>query len=200
MPPQTKKYKVLLLASLGFVLIAVNLYFFKQMLVPKPAAVDQNLVTNTPKHATVDQSLTTSWKTHRNDEYGFEIKYPSNWALWAEDNFLSLDSPQVHERRLKNPYLEYPGDLTIAIDKNPTRLSAQEFYDGNHGIVLFDNPGQDKVITFAGRTAFYTKPTTGIISYVPVIIVPVEAYFIRIEAGVEIEPIDEILSTFKFTK
>ena len=37
---------------------------------------------------------TSNWKTYRNEEYGFEVKYPEEWFVKGEKNGISLLSPR----------------------------------------------------------------------------------------------------------
>jgi len=39
-----------------------------------------------PQPQTLD---TSNWQTYRNDEFGFEMKYPSNWEI-EEEGFISM--------------------------------------------------------------------------------------------------------------
>ena len=41
----------------------------------------------------IAQDQTASWKTYRNEEYGFEIKIPSDWTV-VKDGYLWFNSPE----------------------------------------------------------------------------------------------------------
>ncbi len=88
MPPQTnsqfpnstlpilnqnkKDPKFILLVILGLILIAINLCFLYKTHFQKTEPTEQqNLVVD----------VSSNWKTYRNDEYGFEFKYPKDWKI-----------------------------------------------------------------------------------------------------------------------
>ena len=58
---------------------------------------------------------TASWKTYWNKQYGFEVKYPSDWLLTENsDKQVSLQSPSTLEKiRRKDIYPEYSTDVVI---------------------------------------------------------------------------------------
>lgn len=68
-----KDPKFILLLILGLILIAINLCFVYKTYFQNTEIVEdeQNLV--------VDDMA--NWKTYRNEEYGFEVQYPSDWTL-----------------------------------------------------------------------------------------------------------------------
>lgn len=48
-----------------------------QTLQPVPESMSKSPLTVDP---------TSSWKTYRNEQYGFELKYPPTWRVWQADN------------------------------------------------------------------------------------------------------------------
>ena len=88
--------------------------------------------------------IPADWKTYRNEEFGFEVKYPSGWtvseatvgiirlydpikdqelkALIQKCNVLGLTSPECDF-----PYLVYP-EITLSIVNNDQRLGLMELY------------------------------------------------------------------------
>ena len=55
-------------------------YFDEELTVIK---IDNNYLVDSMKRSetVVIQAKTANWKTYRNEEYGFEVKYPKNWNL-----------------------------------------------------------------------------------------------------------------------
>ena len=77
---------------------------------------------------------TANWKTYRNEEYGYEMKYPREWKLSVTPpNEFSPQGDwgkQIGELAvLQNPAVEEPYcNLHLTIYSNPKNLSIRDFY------------------------------------------------------------------------
>lgn len=91
MPPETEQQKIgepdpkkkeallIMLAGIILALVAVSLWFVQQNFLKIPTG-NQNLVS---------QDDVSDWQTYRNEEYGFEFKYPAEW-IFRTDNYASV--------------------------------------------------------------------------------------------------------------
>ncbi|KKT41258.1 MAG: hypothetical protein UW30_C0010G0014 [Candidatus Giovannonibacteria bacterium GW2011_GWA2_44_13b] len=84
---------------------------------------EKNTEKTTPTNSQID---TSTWKTYRNEKYGFEVKYPSNWQI-SERNMEGLNPFVV----LGNP-LEGLKVFVIYIffKPNPNKLSSEDYVSG----------------------------------------------------------------------
>lgn len=144
----------------------------------------------------VEVADTKNWKTYRNEEYGFEFKYPKDFTIIKEGNSLSIES--IESMKCRDEATECTSEVQVYIHNNPKKLLAKEYYNSDKW-KLFDNPNEDKEIIIDGKTAFKAYPITGIAASVNVII-PIDENFILFETFREEEVLNQILSTFKFIK
>jgi hypothetical protein len=105
-----------------------------------------------------NNSETADWKTYRNEELGFEFKYPENWVIEKTSNYISFCSTK---------YLDANECVILRTYDNPSNLSLRDFVGNNAEelmINLEDSFGeQEKIIN--GRSVFYfEEPAIGTLS------------------------------------
>lgn len=105
----------IMLVSATIILLVVGLYFFTSREAVSPVQPNENVeissqnekneqaekaaqetTTPPPVTETID---TSNWKTYRNEQYGFEVRYPQDWNVEedyarAGNSFLFIDSKQ----------------------------------------------------------------------------------------------------------
>lgn len=83
------KQNAILLASLivlAAALAGVGVWIYVAQIAPKPGSIIQSVLLTEKQNQIEDE--TASWQTYKNEEYGFEIKYPPGWNVF--NNILSF--------------------------------------------------------------------------------------------------------------
>jgi len=78
---------------IGIALVGVAVYYAYQWAPPSPVEPQEQTQVQPP----IQQDETANWQTYRNEEYGFEVRYPGAWVL-AFDNtdMTGLEEPETN--------------------------------------------------------------------------------------------------------
>ncbi|MBI4090478.1 MAG: hypothetical protein HY422_00470 [Candidatus Komeilibacteria bacterium] len=85
-----------------------------------PGCVEERCGFKTDIFIPREQLSTADWQTYRNEEYGFDIQYPSDWQI-TDDFFDKAVAVSISTRS------NFAYAVTISVLENPQRLSAKEF-------------------------------------------------------------------------
>lgn len=133
-----------------------------------PLLITQHPEENKERESQNIESLdVTDWKTYRNEKYGFEFKFPNDWARKDhENNITSFQPSEQFKEDRQQP------KIIITTRPNPEKSSIEAFYDGKNERNLFshseDNYTSGKI---AGQPYYKFEP---IRSFVPEVIVVIQ--------------------------
>jgi len=91
-----------------------------------------------PSQTELDRIDTSSWKTYSNTDYGYEIRYPSDWSIITQGdygvNFLAPETPKFNSGELGE------GDIWISMQKSGPYYTP-EWYSEETSILIDGNKG-----------------------------------------------------------
>jgi hypothetical protein len=123
------------------VIIAGGVLGYQYYWLPKQEVETPKIETSTETPTEILKDEITDWKIYRNEEYGFEIKFPPNWVLnrkSVEENFVEYTDVSTVLR--KGDILE-KGWIDFSIEIIPTtKTSLQEYFQG------FNEQGEREIL------------------------------------------------------
>ncbi|MFH1648470.1 MAG: PsbP-related protein [Patescibacteria group bacterium] len=112
---------------------------------------------------TIESEVNTSdWKVYKNEEYGFEVRYPKDWVLnyrdkaAARDAIITLTSPQTKnaiETALQNKIIEVPSaDISFYVIEE--KGSLYTYFENRIKMSGYNFIPERKEFSFNGYDAF----------------------------------------------
>ncbi|MFC1613347.1 hypothetical protein ACFL23_03375 [Patescibacteria group bacterium] len=133
-----------------FVLIAVCITAFsgcgkKEVVVEDSGDAVVETATSPPiRRASTDEINTSDWKTYRNDEFGYIMKYPENWEIVETDTYVEDFDWHVKNITFYSPNQKY--SLLFGLKEKGSDI----YFEGRSGFGAVDEIVVDKIINING--------------------------------------------------
>jgi len=159
--------------------------------------------TKTPEEKVVDE--TANWKTYKNEDYGYELRYPTDWNITVEapDYYcLSKDSCVGGAERIYSISSIRFGGLRIIVLNNPSMLSTQAWINKYINTKTASSVTETEIGGEKGIRIIFTNGAINNVSYVvkgPVVYSISMSYSGPGEENLK-KILDQILSTIRFVE
>lgn len=107
----------------------------------------------------IEPTDTSDWKTYRNEEYGFEVKYPRDWEIFEmldKQKYgregITLNSPTRQEFEEINT----PSDVNIIVETKSIQLSLEKFIE-QYSDGWYSRYTVEEMTTIGGKSTRYVK-------------------------------------------
>ncbi|MEK7560074.1 MAG: PsbP-related protein [Patescibacteria group bacterium] len=200
---QQKGFANIVLIVLVVILTGIAGYF---VLVKKPVSptTETNQPQATTQTNTTSQDEMANWKTYTDSQNGYSLKYPGNWTVNASSNELFIRSPRANTEA-------YPYSILIQSYRSSYPIPRQAFEflvlpqlrkDIDHQLQDINFNGYSAV-SFFDLGIFESKNIVVVPNNI-VHLVPQDGGAVKItystSTGNDSLTIDQIISTFKFTR
>ena len=133
---------------------------------------------------------TINWRSYHNEEFGYSIRYPNDFKIEYQQTTLTI-------RKKSATYDPDYGGIKIDIEKNPDRLTFEDYFDGQRAPKYSIQEGQRFILPKEpGQAVYKFNPSECLCTER---IIPRMNYFV-IANDVDNEPLDSIVASITFDK
>lgn len=195
-PHPKSKFKLILFIVILLIIVGGGAYYLGAKQNKLIVGNQQTSPTIAPPIPTSTPDPTANWKTYKNEKYGFEVKYPNNYAISTQSG--SFVAPNIIS-------FKPPAEIMFTVDDNPRNLSLSEWVKSD--IVIHDLSIKWQSI-IVGSVESLKSPISGNmdggVGYSALIPQKNKVYSLLFStkapgAEAELKVFDQMLSTFKFT-